>query len=523
MSEAGLQKGATAEVKGVTRTIPARDEQERAMHAFGLEFKSGRLAMLRRVDLPDRCLLVIAHTFAVECHASGRLVLRQRPQELCCTQAPESAGRWPEADFWPLKIARGRRWDLQRLRSAAALLFVAWCRKAFPQLAPAWQAVAQSRTLNQALNFGAVHRHLARQLRAVLPPRFFEVYRLNAEDWLALPAPGAPLRLWTHHFNEWQGTWCSEPRKAFLMAVLAYFPGGLEPDTSIAGSFQRMLCHTLSFTVWHFHRQLDFRQIDSPDLLRGALGHAGAMIVRAAVRGLGLERACGLFRRLEPGFLTELIVAFMCQKIVAHEKPLLHYFGCVFARVESNAAPEILQRELLLVASWLAWHGFEAGYPHSTSTWRSLMRHADAAWPDEEAEPFDWLAAMAPDDWTPPLADVMLGAVGFEGIASSDDLRQEGEEMRHCIAAYEDELRAGRAVAFRVTGALPDGAIVRATALYMQSHRLRRWALWDIVGRENAKVPARLRRIAREAEARFNQDSGGSIARASEPTPPKLK
>jgi hypothetical protein len=264
---------------------------------------------------------------------------------------------------------------------------------------------------------------------------------------------------------------------------------------------------TLSPTVQRFHRRLGFRLIDSPDLLSGRQGQIGTVIIRAAVKALGLTPACALFADLDENVLEGLTATFLRHDPTEIEGPLRHFFGRASTRIGEVSLPE-LQREMLLVAWWLGESGLADMYPRSNSTWRSLLRRAENAVPDEAAALLAWYDETQKDIWVPPLPDITLQGVNFESIATTGMLLTEGEEMGHCISAYEADLKGGLAVAFQVTGTLGSGVPVRATSLYVLGRSLRRWRLQDIRGELNARVPAELRRIAREAEALFNQPAG---------------
>ena len=84
----------------------------------------------------------------------------------------------------------------------------------------------------------------------------------------------------------------------------------------------------------------------------------------------------------------------------------------------------------------------------------------------------------------------------FTRLVSAADFTEEGAVMRHCIAGYARDAKAGRETAFRIEG--PE----RASVSFATSGHV------EIRGRLNSKVTEPCRRAAMKAWATFKAEPG---------------
>ena len=501
MRVAHFDKSTPRDARVATSMVANPRTEGQIAAAFKREFQHGRFDLLRRIDLANRRLLIIAGTIAVESCVGATIHVRRRPAQACCFQPADTAANWPELATWTITPQPNRRPDMQRLREAIASLFVVWRQgKRLPASFNVDRLIETGQSAPGLLLPG-VHTKYEKLLYDVMPEHFWKVFDLTPRRWLNLPDPVAPVRLWNRHCAEFNDAKWAFPWLASISGALAHFPVDLKPGATLAQSFERMLSVTLSPTVWRFHRDLDFSLVYSVDLLAGPIAEAGATVIRAAVKAMGFKAAQRLFGGLEKDFFGTLACGFKYNDLPAIEKPLQRYFGSASTRFKEVGSSKVMQDELLLVAGWLSWDGFEEGFPFPGSSWASLVRHADAV--RVETDLLGSFSTIISSQWTAPVSDFEVANVRFTAITSLDGLSREGDEMDHCIATVHYECAESSSVVFRVAGTLPNGKDVRATAQYKRHHRLRHWVLTDIKGVRNAAVPAELKRIAREAVNAF--------------------
>lgn len=501
MRASHFDKSTPCDARQATNKVANPRTEGQIAAAFKREFKHGRFDLLRRIDLANRRLLIIAGTIAVESCVGATIHVRRRPAQACCFQPADAAANWPELATWTITPQPNRRPDMQRLREAIASLFVGWRQgKRLPASINVDRLIETGQS-GTGLVLPGVHTKYEKLLYDVMPERFWKVFDLTPRRWLNLPDPVAPVRLWNRHCAEFNDAKWAFPWLASISGALAHFPVDLKPGATLAQSFERMLSATLSPTVWRFHRDLGFSLIYSVDLLAGPIAETGATVIRAAVKAMGFQAAKRLFGGLDKDFFGTLACGFQYSDLPAIEKPLQRYFGCASARFKEIGASTVMQDELLRVAGWLCWDGFEQGFPFPNSSWASLVGHADAV--KAETDLLGSFAEIIPSQWKPPVSDFDVANVRFTAISSLNGLSREGDEMDHCIAAVHYECAEGSSVVFSVVGTLPNGKDVRATAQYKRHHRLKHWVLIAIKGVRNAAVPAELKRIARDAANAF--------------------